>query len=268
MSEVELPILIRNPKVTRIEWTNTSPEFLSQLENIATRAKTRQEFQAMSAKFIESNKSTVFVRSKCRDDLTDANAVNAIRDTIIEKTGGKSLTSERIKKQMDSFDECKEAENKLIPLNKEYGILKGEEGRLSNLIDEFNQLNDEKEILSDKTKINDLFVAKNKANCELKCHNKNSKKTLSELKKTFDAAQKKYNYFNNAPPTRLNDINLRLEEIGAVEYLKKKLAEVSSQIQINWRKQNSYRQIINQYNFNLYNKKKSKLKKRKIRKNI
>lgn len=133
LSEVELPILIRNPKVTRIEWINTSPEFLSQLENIATKAKTRQEFQDMSAELIESNKSTVFVRSECRYDLTDANAVNAIRDTIIEQTGGKSLTSETIKKQMDSFDKCmdsfdkcKEAENKLIPLNKEYGILKGE----------------------------------------------------------------------------------------------------------------------------------------------
>lgn len=134
------------------------------------------------------------------------------------------------------------------------------------MIYEFNQLNDEKEILSDKTKINDLFVAKNKANCEVKCHNKNSKKTLPELRKTFEDAQRKYDYFNNAPPTRLNDINLRLEEIGAVEDLKKKLAEVSSQIEINWRKQNPYRQIIKQYNSNLYNKRKEQIKEAKNKK--
>lgn len=85
LSDTELPILLQNPNVDKIEWINTTKEFLNSMENISDRAKNYEEFSNLSTELINKYKIVVFDRNEYSNvDLTDETNIEFIKEKIIE----------------------------------------------------------------------------------------------------------------------------------------------------------------------------------------
>ena len=240
LTEVELPILLRNPNVTSIELIDTSkPHFLENLKRIAEKYNSDaefnlQEFQGEAKGLIDSAKREIFNRA---DKIITKENVEEFKQGVIDSI---HLNKDIIKE--------KENISELIMLNDQWGFLKNRERYIDSLQGKLNSLEIEHNLQKDNE--NNLNKLIKKYDKDLKTKEPLAKKQKDSWKFMCDKAKSELPKLNDELKTcqdKISEISSKIQQLQNMNLSQQK-EKIKTSLNENFKRQKPLRYIRTNHN--------------------